>query len=132
MAQLTFSRSMQVEDNWDVIVVGGGPAGCTAAIAASRLGAHTLLIEATGSLGGMGTSGLIPAWCPFSDQQKIIYRGLAEKIFQASKKGVAHIAPEATAWVPIDPERLKRVYDEAVTESGVTVQIGRASCWVRV
>jgi glycine/D-amino acid oxidase-like deaminating enzyme len=122
MAQLNLSRQLQLDDQWDVIVAGGGPAGCTAAIAAARLGARTLLIEATGCLGGMGTSGLIPAWCPFSDQEKIIYRGLAEKILQASKQGVAHIAPEAVNWVHIDPERLKRVYDDAVTEAGVTVR----------
>ena len=43
-----------------------------------------------GQLGGMGTAGMVPAWCPFSDGEKIIYRGLAEKIFEASKKGVPH------------------------------------------
>ena len=35
--------------SWDVIVVGGGPAGCTAAASAAREGAKTLLIEATGN-----------------------------------------------------------------------------------
>ena len=85
---LTFKHSkIKVDDRWDVIVVGGGPAGCTAAISAAREGAKTLLIEAMGQLGGMGTSGMVPAWCPFSDGEKIIYRGLAEKIFRASKKG---------------------------------------------
>lgn len=43
-----------------------------------------------GQLGGMGTAGMVPAWCPFSDGEKIIYRGLAEKIFEASRKGVPH------------------------------------------
>jgi len=46
-------KSIPLDDSWDVIVVGGGPSGCTAAIAAAREGAGTLLIEATGCLGGM-------------------------------------------------------------------------------
>ena len=65
--QVKLKRSMPLDDSWDVIVVGGGPAGCTAAIAAAREGAKTLLIEAMGQLGGMGTSGMVPAWSPFSD-----------------------------------------------------------------
>ena len=67
------SRAIPRSTAHDVIVVGGGPAGCTAAASAAREGAKTLLIEATGSLGGMGTSGLVPAWCPFSDKEQIIY-----------------------------------------------------------
>ncbi len=115
------ARPIPFDDSWDVIVVGGGPAGCAAAIAAAEEGAKTLLIESTGSLGGAGTTALVPTWCPFSDQEKIIYRGLAEKIFQASKKGLAHIEPDRMDWVPIDPEKLKRIYDDLVTEAGVEV-----------
>ena len=113
---------LKLDDRFDVIVVGGGPSGCTAAAAAAREGARTLLLEASGCLGGSGTSALVPAWCPFSDRQKIIYRGLAEKVFTAAKKGMAHVKPEALDWVPIDAERLKRVYDDLVTEAGVTVR----------
>jgi len=47
-----------VSKNWDLIVVGGGPAGITSAIAASRSGARTLLIERNGFLGGEGATGL--------------------------------------------------------------------------
>ena len=115
------ARSLTLDDSWDVIVAGGGPAGCTAAMAAAREGARTLLIESTGSLGGSGTTALVPAWCPFSDKEKIIYRGLAEKVFTAAKAGMNHVASDALDWVPIDPERLKRVYDELVTEAGATV-----------
>ncbi len=110
-----------VDDQWDVIVVGGGPGGCTAAISAAREGAKTLLIEAMGQLGGMGTSGMIPAWCPFSDGEKIIYRGLAEKIFEESKKGVPHEPKDKLNWVNINPEYLMMVYDKMVMESGAKV-----------
>lgn len=112
------SRSIPLSDNWDVIVVGGGPAGSTAATAAAREGAKTLLIEFSGSLGGSGTSALVPAWCPFSDKEKVIYRGMAEKVLEQCKAGMPHVARERVDWVPIDPERLKRIYDELVTSSG--------------
>lgn len=108
-------------DTFDVIVVGGGPAGCAAAIGAAREGSKTLLIESTGCLGGMGTSGLVPAWCPFSDQEKIIYRGIAEKVFEATKRGMPHVNDNALDWVAIDPELLKRIYDDMVTEAGAAI-----------
>jgi len=123
-------KSIPLDDSWDVIVVGGGPSGCTAAIAAAREGAGTLLIEATGCLGGMGTSGLVPTWCPFTDREKIIYRGLAERILNKAKEGMQHVSKEALNWVPIDHERLKRVYDEMVSESGVTILFNTFLCAV--
>ena len=122
--QKTYSlknRRIAVDDRWDVIVVGGGPAGCTAATAAAREGAKTLLIEATGQLGGMGTTGMIPAWCPFSDGEKIIYRGLAEKVFREAKKGVPHEPDWKLDWVAINPEQLMTVYDDLVADSGAQV-----------
>lgn len=115
------SRNIRLEKDWDVIIVGGGPSGCAAAIAAAREGARTLLIEAMGALGGMGTLGLIPAWCPFTDKEKIIYRGIAEKVLMESKKGVPHIPAKQLDWVPIHAEQLKRVYDEMVISSGARV-----------
>lgn len=115
------NTKIAVDDRWDVIVVGGGPGGCAAAISAAREGAKTLLIEAMGQLGGMGTAGMVPAWCPFSDGEKIIYRGLAEKIFEASRKGVPHERKQKMNWVSINPEYLMTVYDQMVTESGARV-----------
>lgn len=115
------SKEIPLNSSFDVIIVGGGPAGCTAAAAAAREGVRTLLIEATGSLGGMGTSGLVPAWCPFSDKQKMIYRGLAAKVFETLKAQMPHVRSDAMDWVPIEPEKLKRVYDDLVTEAGASV-----------
>jgi len=110
---------IKVYNQWDVIVVGGGPAGCAAATAAAREGAKVLLVESTGALGGMGTSGLLNAWCPFTDKEKIIYKGIAEKVFLESKKGVPHV--NGDDWVPINTEYLKVVYDDLVTSEGVSV-----------
>ena len=46
-------------ENYDVVVVGSGPAGIGAAVAAARGGAKTLIIEKNAVLGGMMTSGLV-------------------------------------------------------------------------
>ena len=125
-------RRLPLDDSWDVIVAGGGPAGCTAAAAAAREGARTLLIEATGCLGGMGTAGLVPAWCPFSDKEQMIYRGLAEKVVRETVAGMPHLPKDKVDWVAIDPERLKRVYDEMVLGAGATILFHTSLCGVEV
>lgn len=114
-------RTIGCDDTWDVIVVGGGPAGCAAATAAAREGAKTLLLEATGCLGGMATAGLVPFWAPFSDKQRMFIGGLAERIISQCKAGMPHVAPNNVGWVPINPERLKRLYDTMVIDAGVEV-----------
>lgn len=53
------NKEIKVVDECDVIVVGGGPGGIGAAVAAARNGANTILIERYGYLGGMGTGGLV-------------------------------------------------------------------------
>ena len=122
MKTIPFSTTINLDESWDVIVCGGGPAGCAAAAAAAREGARTLLLEATGALGGMGTSGLVPAWTPFGDQEKVIYRGIAQKVFEACKAGMPYVSSGDIDWVPIDPEHLKRVYDDLVTDAGASVR----------
>ncbi|HIX91772.1 MAG TPA: FAD-dependent oxidoreductase [Firmicutes bacterium] len=117
-------REIPMHDGYDVIVVGGGPAGVAAAYSAAREGANTLLIEATGALGGMSTMGMVPAWCPFSDKEKIIYRGLAERIFNAGKAQTPFVDPKRLDWVPINPEVMKVIYDDLMNEVGVKVLFG--------
>lgn len=105
-------------EDYDVIVCGGGPSGCTAAAAAAREGAKTLLIESSGMLGGMGTKGMVNTWTPVSDKVRIIYGGMAEGIFRKLKSFMPHVPEEKWNWLPIDYERLKVIYDDLVLNSG--------------
>ena len=71
------ARQVPVFAETDVLVVGGGPAGTAAAIAAGRLGAEVLLVERYNHLGGLSTGGLviwIDRMTDWSGQQ--IIRGL--------------------------------------------------------
>ena len=62
MSTLTYSRTIPSIRAYDLVVCGGGPAGCAAALAARRKGLDVLLIEQTGQLGGMGTSAGVTIW----------------------------------------------------------------------
>ncbi|MGG4091356.1 FAD-dependent oxidoreductase [Paenibacillus lautus] len=118
------SVSIPVAREVDVLVIGGGASGIAAAIAAAKGGAQTMLVEQRGFLGGMGTVALVPAFCPFTDKRKPIIRGLGlelmERMKQACDPQYREEYQEMLDWVPIDPEVLKRVYDDAILESGVT------------
>ena len=57
------ARHVPVYGEYDVAVLGGGPAGIAAAVAAARAGRRTLLIERYGVLGGMGTAAGVTNFC---------------------------------------------------------------------
>ncbi|THF77796.1 FAD-dependent oxidoreductase [Cohnella fermenti] len=117
------AASVPVSREVDVLVIGGGASGIAAAIAAAQGGASTMLVEQRGFLGGMGTVALVPAFCPFTDKRKPIIRGLGlalmERMKLACNPGYREEYQDMLDWVPIDPEVLKRVYDDAILENGV-------------
>ncbi|MES2940389.1 MAG: FAD-dependent oxidoreductase [Pseudomonadota bacterium] len=57
------SRETEIHGEYDVVVLGGGPAGIAAAVAAARIGCSTLLVERYGFLGGMGTAAGVTNFC---------------------------------------------------------------------
>jgi hypothetical protein len=67
------------ENEFDVIVVGGGPSGFMAATAAARLGVRTLLVERYGFLGGMPTSACIGPISPFHYGDEQVIAGIPQQ-----------------------------------------------------
>ncbi len=65
--------------DYDVIVVGGGPSGFVAAIAAGRTGARTLLIERYGFLGGMATGAALGPISPFHFGDEQVVEGIPQQ-----------------------------------------------------
>jgi hypothetical protein len=57
------ARQIPIYGEYEVAVLGGGPAGIAAAVAAARAGRRTLLVERYGFLGGMGTAAGVTNFC---------------------------------------------------------------------
>ena len=57
------AREIPLYGEYEIVVLGGGPAGIAAAVAAARAGRRTLLIERYGFLGGMGTAAGVTNFC---------------------------------------------------------------------
>ena len=112
----------------DVLVVGGGSAGCCAAIAARDAGASTvLLIERYGFLGGTSTQMLDTFYGFFTpgEQPRKVVGGLPDRVVDAlDAAGAVFLRPNtygAGTGVNYNPERLKLVWDELLATAGVHV-----------
>ena len=71
----------------ELVIIGGGPAGISASISASRLGAKVLLIEKDGVLGGMSGAGMLNVWCG-NAYSKIFEKVIKNIIYIVTKNSI--------------------------------------------
>jgi ribulose 1,5-bisphosphate synthetase/thiazole synthase len=122
-----FSRKIPVDDAYDLVVVGGGPGGCAAAITAGRLGAKVLLVESGCMLGGMGTAGYVSNWYSLTNGERLICRGIVEEILdEMNRRGALSPTTNPNGWrrgaTGFKPESLKIVLDDFCANAGVEVR----------
>lgn len=117
-------RTVPVLGHWDVVVCGGGPAGCAAAWAAARAGARTLLIERDGHCGGTTVSSLVCVVLSTNgvDLQGVWHewaRALARRDgFGGLDQGRHTLGPHWWCGT-VHPEAVKVAWDEVLTAAGV-------------
>ena len=96
----------------DVLVLGSGPSGFAAAYMAAKNGAKVILVEQSGEIGGISTSGLMSHWtgyCGSPLYHKILHRSKEKNYFEVENITL------------IDPENLKTLYFEMLDEVGVEI-----------
>ena len=103
----------------DVLVVGGGPSGLSAAISAAREGMTTILIERFGSFGGNITQSMVESIAWYRHENTVEAGGLNLEFEERAKAiGGTMDDPESIGEL-LDTELFKVVADDMILESGV-------------
>ena len=110
----------------DVLVVGGGPAGCVAAISAARAGAKTTLVERYGHFGGLATGGLVVHilghWTKEGDKKVQATQGIGEEMMKRLEDLPQGIVNREFGRNPtLDAEAYKYLLVEMITEANIEV-----------
>lgn len=118
MSILEPAREIPVADETEVLVLGGGPAGFSAAIASAREGMKTLLLEQSGDIGGVSTTGMMSHWT--GNTRGGFYQELLDRSADYPED-VEHEGDfNGNRHQIINPEKLKSVYLEMLEEVGVS------------
>ncbi|MBI3246854.1 MAG: FAD-dependent oxidoreductase [Deltaproteobacteria bacterium] len=150
-------RSTPVRAETEVLVVGGGSAGVSAAVAAARNGADVMLVERLGYLGGLATGGLIILLLTLDDGRgrQVIGGVCQEMTDRLQQRGAAYFPPKSEwgsdaealvardrAWglvwghgphrvrysVAYDPEEFKFALNNMVEEAKVRLLMHAYAC----
>lgn len=117
------------EEGYDVAVVGGGPSGVCAAIAAARAGMKTVLLERHEYLGGVATAAMFQPWRGFHSFGRHLVTGIGEEIVQHLKSVGASpghlIDPTGVSFsvTPFDSKMLKSVLEGFASAAGVQLMV---------
>lgn len=111
-------QNLPIIDEYDILVLGGGPAGVSASVSASRLGAKVGIVERYGYLGGQATGGLVILLVGLTDGKERIIKGLCEETIRklTEIKSTKNIGNH----VLFDPESLKYVFDSYILANRIT------------
>jgi hypothetical protein len=123
------SRQVPVHGEYDVVVLGGGPAGIAAAVAAAREGRSTLLVERYGFLGGMGTAAGVTNFCGLhanvhGEIRRVVHgvaTDLLDRIGRLGGLNEPHALFGKTAAQAYDTAAYKIAADELLASAGVQV-----------
>lgn len=104
----------------DVLVVGGGPAGLSAALASAREGVDTILLERYGFLGGNLTQAMVESLAWYRHEKTVEAGGIGRELEGfATAFGGSYPDPESTGRL-LDADMFKCAADKLIEESGVT------------
>jgi 2-polyprenyl-6-methoxyphenol hydroxylase-like FAD-dependent oxidoreductase len=112
-------RDTPVLKRTDVLVVGGGSAGVSAAVAAARTGADVTLVERYGSLGGLATGGLIALLLTLDDGRgRQVIGGLCQEVTERMVAAGGAFHPPQSEWGDDDTSLVRRYFEWGLVWGG--------------